>query len=172
MRKLSIMIYWSCNLALIGIPLMMIYSVWVPLFFTDIVKTALNLNIQWGTVENTQWIILWSCMTIYIGIGYAGVYFLRKSFKNFAACNWFDLSNSLNIRIFAKLLMIQSLAMPVFTTLAGLILSFNHPPGQKILNIMFGMNEIKGIVLSSIFLVISHILVVGNSIETENNQFL
>lgn len=172
MRTLSLVIYWCCNLVLFVTPLLFLLSVFETSLFTNMIRRSLNLQIQWHTVGDVQWIVLWCSMLVFIGIGYAGIYFLRKSFQNFAAGDWFSLSNSLNVNRFAKLLLVQSIATPILFTVSGLILSFNHPPGQKILALSFGTNEFKGVMVSIIFLVISHILVVGHNIDDENKHFL
>ena len=172
MRRLSFVIYWCCNLMLITAPVLLIISIFDTALFTDMVKNTVKLSIRWNTVESAQWIVLWCLMIGFFAIGYVGIYFLRKAFQNFAAENWFTLSNSINIKRFAKLLLIQSIAAPILFTVSGLILSFNHPPNEKILAIMLGSNEIKAIVVALIFLVISHILVVGHTIDSENKTFL
>lgn len=172
MEKLSRVIYWCCNLVLFGTPLILVASIFDSSLFVDVVKAAMKLDIQWGTVQNAQWIVLWCFLTVFLGIGYAAVYYLRASFQSFAVGDWLSLSNGLNIRRFAKLLFAQSIATPILFTFSGLILSFNHPPGQKILAIYLGANEIKGVVVSLIFLVVNHILVIGHDIDSENKHFL
>lgn len=172
MRKLAVIVYWACNLVLLGTPLLLIFCLFNTSVFVDIVRNSVDLNIQWRTVQDTQWILLFCSITVVLAIGYVGIYFLRKSFKCFAAGELFTLNNSLNIKMFAKLLLAQTLATPVLYTVASLILSFNHPPGQKILAVTIGANEVKGVLVSLIFLVVSHILVVGHDIDNENKHFL
>ncbi|MBU2985477.1 hypothetical protein KO528_08940 [Saccharophagus degradans] len=75
--------------------------------------------------------------------GVIGLYFLRRAFSNFAKGELFTLSNSRDLKLFSIFLFIQTLAKPLHFSLTSILLSMNHPAGQKMLSVSLGSGEIK-----------------------------
>ena len=168
----SFLIYWGCNLTISIVPVFALYFLWDMNSFASLARNSLNLAIQWNSVESWQWYLLWLLTTVYISIGLVGVYFLRRPFHNFAKGELFNLTNSVHFKRFSTLLFLQAIAAPLNFSLSSILLSLNHPKGQKLLAVSFGSDEIKAIVLGMIFLVVSNLLVEAASIHTENKQFV
>jgi hypothetical protein len=70
------------------------------------------------------------------------------------------------------LLFAQALAKPLHFSISSVLLSLNHPAGQKMLSASFGSNEVKVIALAMMLWVISDLLVQGSKLESENKQFI
>jgi len=119
-----------------------------------------------------QWYSLWFLTVIYISIGLTGLYFLRRAFSNFAKGQLFNYRNSRDLRHFSILLFAQALAKPLHFAISSVVLSINHPAGQKLFLFSFGSDEIKVIALAMILWVMSDLLVRGSKLENENKQFI
>jgi hypothetical protein len=132
----------------------------------------LRLPIQWETVTPGQWRGLWLLTALHLGVGLSGLYFLRRAFVNFSRGEFFNQSNSRDLRLFSILLFVQAFTKPLHTALSSVLLSWNHPPGQKVLSVSFGSGEVQMIVLAMILWVICDLLVRGGELEHENRQFV
>lgn len=171
-RKLSLLISWSCSVLLILVPLIAIYCLLDIQALATLARENLRLPIDWSTVTGWQWYSLWGITSLYLMIGLAGLYFLRRAFANFAKGELFNTSNSHDLRYFAILLVAQSIAQPLHFALSSILLSANHSAGNKMLSISFGSNEVKMIASAVVFLVVSNLIIEGRKLQTENQQFI
>ena len=171
-RQFSRFIAFGCMIILITVPIIAIYYLINIDQFAEISKKSIGIAIQWQTVTNAQWYGLWLLTAITLSIGLLGLYYLRRAFSNFAKGELFNHRNSQDLRLFSKLLFVQAFAKPLSLTISGILLSMNHPSGQKILTVIFGSNEIKVIALAMILWVMSDLLVKGSKLESENKQFI
>lgn len=140
--------------------------------FAQFVRNSFEMPIHWQTVADAQWYGLWALTTLYVSIGLAALYFLRRPFANFARGELFNLTNSHDLRRFSILLLIQAVATPLHLALLSVLLSLNHPAGEKMLAISFGSNEVKAIGVAMVLWVMSNLLVEGCKLQTENRQFV
>ncbi len=171
-RQFSRLITLGCMAILITAPFIALYFLINIEQFSTIAKSNLGLPIQWQTVPDIQWYSLWLLTVFYIATGLAGLYFLRRAFSNFAKGQLFNYSNSRDLRLFSILLFAQALAKPLHFSISCMLLSMNHPAGQKMLSVSFGSDEIKVIALAIILWVMSDLLVRGSKLESENKQFI
>ena len=173
MNKLfSQSVFLTCTLVIILFGVGGIYLLIDIELFTYLVQSNLQLPIQWQSVESIQWYWLWLLTMAYLSIGLIGLYYLRLPFKNFAQGEFFNLTNSQNLRRFSIFLFAQSVATPIHFALSSVLLSVNHPTGEKLLSISFSSHEVKGIILAMIFWVLSNLLVESAQLHAENKQFI
>jgi len=171
-RQFSQLIALSCMAILIAAPMTALYFLINIKLFAAMARTNLSLPIQWQTVSDTQWYSLWLLTVFYVATGLAGLYFLRRAFSNFAKGQLFNHSNSRDLRLFSTLLFAQAFAKPLHFSISSILLSMNHPAGQKMLSVSIGSDEIKVIALAMILWVMSDLLVKGSKLESENKQFI
>jgi len=171
-RQFSRLIAFGCMAILITSPLIALYFLINIELFSAMARSNLGLPIQWQTVSDIQWYSLWLLTTLYVATGLAGLYFLRRAFSNFAKGQLFNHSNSRNLRLFSILLFAQALAKPLHFSISSMLLSMNHPAGQKMLSVSLGSDEVKVIALAMILWVMSDLLVKGSKLESENKQFI
>lgn len=171
-KQFSQLIALGCMVLLTATPFLSLYFLINIELFATMIRSNLGLTIEWQTVTDIQWYSLWLLTTFYIAIGLAGLYFLRRAFSNFAKGQLFNHSNSRDLRLFSILLFAQALAKPLHFSISSVLLSLNHPPGQKMLSVSFGSNEVIVIALAMMLWVISDLLVQGSKLETENKQFI
>jgi len=171
-RQFSRLIAWGCMAILITVPITALYFLINIEQFAAMARSNLGLTIQWQTVSSIQWYSLWLLTVFYIATGLASLYFLRRAFSNFAKGQLFNHSNSRDLRMFSILLFAQALAKPLHFSISSVLLSMNHPAGQKILSVSFGSGEVKMIALAMILWVMSDLLVKGSKLENENKQFI
>lgn len=171
-RLFSRLIAIGCLAVLIAVPVIALYFLINIDLFANLARTSLKLPVQWQTVSSMQWYSLWLLTVLYVAIGLAGLYFLCRAFFRFANGEFFNQSNSRDLRLFSILLFAQALAKPLHFSLSSVLLSINHPAGQKMLSISLGSDEIKVIALAMILWVMSDLLVSASKLENENKQFI
>lgn len=171
-RQFSRLIALGCTAILITAPIIALYFLINIDQFAEIAKNNIGLPIQWRTVSDVQWYSLWLLTAVYFAIVLAGLYFLRRAFFNFAKGQLFNHSNSRDLRQFSILLFAQALAKPLLFSISSILLSMNHPAGQKMISVSFGSDEITVIALAMILWVMSDLLVRGGKLENENKQFI
>ena len=171
-RRFSLLISWGCTALLIVVPLAALYFLLRIQAFAAFTQKSIGLAIEWSTVVGWQWYALWSLTLLYMAIGLAGLYFLRRPFANFARGELFNLSNSRDLHRFSILLFVQALAKPLHFALASVLLSANHSAGNKMLSISVGSNEVRMIAIALVFWVVSNLLIEGGKLQAENQQFV
>lgn len=171
-RRFSLLIAWGCLATLVVAPVVALFFLVDIEAFAAMAKHTLNMPIQWQSVTTGQWYALWLLTLLYLAVGLSGLYFLRRAFVNFARGQLFNQANSRDLRLFSIFLFAQALAKPLHFALSSMLLSLNHPPGQKMLSIALGSQEIKVIFLAMILWVTSDLLVEGSRLEHENRQFV
>ena len=171
-RQFSLLIAWGCLAVFILVPVAALIFLNDIDMFASLAMRFLDLPIQWQSVETAQWYGLWVLVMLYLSIGLGGLFFLRRAFANFARGELFNQSNSRDLRLFSIFLFAQALAKPLIFAFSSVLLSLNHPAGQKMLSISFGSDEVKVIALAMILWVMSDLLVKGSKLEHENRQFI
>lgn len=171
-RRISLLIAWSCSALLVLVPVAALFYLVDLDAFGELVRRSIALPVRWRTVSDSQWYALWALLALYVSIGLAGLYFLRRAFANFARGELFNPDNSRDLRRFSILLLVQALSTPVNHALASVLLSLHHPPGQKMLSLSFGSGELKAIGISLVLWTMSSLLVEGSRLQAENRQFV
>ncbi|MEL7312246.1 MAG: DUF2975 domain-containing protein [Pseudomonadota bacterium] len=171
-RKLSLVIAWACSALLIAIPAAAVFYLVKLGSFATLTQSTVGLPIQWWTVSDSQWYALWGLTVAYLSIGLAGLFFLRRAFNNFSKGELFNANNSHDLRRFSVLLLAQAVATPVHLSLMSVILSWNHPAGQKMLSIAIGSNELRAVGVALVLWVLSDLLVEACRVHAENKQFV
>ena len=171
-RQFSRLIALGCMAILVAAPVAALYFLIDIELFAAMARSSLNLPVQWQTVSSMQWYSLWLLTVVYVATGLTGLCFLRRAFSNFAKGELFNHSNSRDLRLFSIFLFAQALAKPLHFSLSSMLLSINHPAGQKMLSISLGSGEIKVIALAMILWVMSDLLVSASKLENENKQFI
>lgn len=171
-RHFSLFVAWGCLTALVLAPAAAFFFLIDMDAFAALARRSLGLPIQWQSVSAAQWYGLWLLTVLYLAVGLGGLYFLRRAFANFARGELFNRNNSRDLRLFSIFLFAQAVAKPLHLALASVLLSWNHPPGQKMLSISLGSGEVKVIALAMILWVMSDLLVKASMLEHENRQFI
>ena len=166
-RRFSLLIAWGCTALLIVTPLAAVYFLLNLQAFAALTKKSIGL-----AIVDWQWYALWGSTLLYLAIGLAGLYFLRRPFTNFARGELFNLANSRNLRRFSILLFAQALLKPLHFALSSVLLSVNHGAGNKVLSISFGSGEVRMIAIALVFWVMSNLLIEGGKLQAENRQFV
>lgn len=171
-RRFSLLIAWGC-LAIIILAFVAALFFLINIdAFAALARNSLGLPIQWQSVTTVQWYGFWCLTVLYLSVGLGGLYFLRRAFTNFARGELFNQDNSQDLRLFAIFLFAQALAKPLHLALSSVLLSWNHPAGQKMMSISLGSDEVKVIALAMILWVMGDLLIKANTLETENQQFV
>lgn len=159
-------------LPLIGIPSMWVYFLWRIDAFSEITKANAAFSIQWNTVDPYQLYIVCLIQSAVSMILVWGIYSLRKVFLAFSNGEIFVYENILHIKRFSATLILTGIGTVLTTTLASVILSLNHPAGQKTLAISIGGQQIWIMMIGLTFWLIAKILREASLLKNENNQFV
>ena len=170
--KLAGLVYWVASAWLIAMPVGAVYVLIDIDVLTRITRQNLGLPIQWFSVDAWQWYAVWAVTLGYLAIGYCGVYYLRRAFRSFAQGQWFDTDNSRSLRLFAIFLVAQGITKPLHYAACSVLLSWNHPPGERMLSLSVGSNELVLIVSGLVVWVLADLLLAGIKADTENRQFV
>ncbi|MEM9404127.1 MAG: DUF2975 domain-containing protein [Pseudomonadota bacterium] len=170
--KLARLVQWAATAWLIALPLGAVYVLTDIDVLIRLAQRNLGLPIQWFSVDTWQWYAVWAATLGYLAIGYWGVYYLRRAFASFARGQWFDKDNSRSLRLFAIFLVTQGLAKPLHFGACSVLLSWNHPAGERMLSLSAGSNELVLIVSGLVVWVLADLLLAGIEADTENRQFV
>lgn len=171
-RGVSRALQGLCTLALGAIPLY-----WGALgvrseAWQRVLSQALPFEVQWQTVQTWQlhsiWWLSWSGVLVLC----ACLYTLKPVLKQFGDRQFFNGENSLALRRLSRLLFLQALLHPVLVSAASLLLSWNHPPGQRLLSVSFSSQTFQLMLMSGLMLMVSELLVEGCGLAEENQQFV
>ena len=171
-RQFSLLIAWGCLAIIVVMPIAACYLFVDLEVLASLAKNNLKLPIHWNTVTNGQWQLFWILSVFYVVIGLLGLFFLRRAFGNFAKGELFNQSNSRDLRLFSIFLFSQAIAKPIHMGLSSILLSWNHPAGQKTLTISVGSDEIKMVAIAMILWLMSELLIKGSKLVDENKQFV
>lgn len=163
---------FGCWAACIVAPLLALYLLWdLPLLMKLIREGgSQSAKIHWETVVHWQEVTVWAIAAVNLAITLLALYFLRPVLLQFAEGEFFNLANSVNLRRFSWVMVFQGLLRPMGLT--TLVLSWNHPPGQRMLSLGFSGGAIGFLGLGFLLLMISDLLVRGAELERENAQFV
>lgn len=171
-KQLSLLIAWgSCGL-MIAMVVTGLYFLFFIDSFLSFAQSSFPIAIQWQTVVSWQLYSLWVVMALSAGLSVGGLFFLWRAFRGFADGQFFTDRNSRSLRMFAIFLFLQALVSPIRFAAASVILSANHPPGQKMLSISLESNSVETIAYGLILWIVSELLIAARKIETENRQFV
>lgn len=170
--KISFLIAVLCKVFVIFVLITSVYLLIDIETFKGLIRSATQLPIEWSTVSNLQWYAVWFLAIFNQLIGATGLLFLALAFQNFSKGELFNIVNSRYLRLFAIFIFIQALFSPIHFGLNSLVLSLNHPEGEQILSITFGLSELKLIFLASVLWILSELLLRAHEVESENRQFV
>jgi len=171
-RQFSALVVALCTVWLIALPAGALYALLNLQWFGSLAAGHIALPIQWFTVETWQWLSLWALTMLYLSVGLAGVWNLRRAFSSFARGDWFNADNSRHLRRCAALMMLQGLAKPVHFAIASVLLSLNHESGSRVLSIKLGSGEVTLVLSGFVLWVLADLLLEGVRAHAENRQFV
>lgn len=163
---------YACTFALGALPLYWVFLKFSPDSLRHGLRRALPVDIQWETVQGWQLEGAWWLALLGIGVACACLYTLRPVLLQFSQGLFFNLDNSLRLRRFSRLLLLQAVLNPVLTSLAGVLLSWGYPPGQRMLVLSFSSQTFQLVFMSGLMLMVSQLLVEGCALVEENQQFI
>ena len=172
-RLLSRVVYWLCSLWLLALPL---WALWM-LFQVDSFRTLMQgwlmaMDIDWESVTNGQMYALWGLTVAYWSVSYFTIFFVQRSFRSFARGEWFDLRSSRHLRSAATLMLVHVPISPLYLTLAGLLMTMQNPPGDRLLFMAFTTYDLRLLASGLVLWVLADLLVKGMQAENENRQFI
>jgi len=171
-KQFSQIISWGSAVLMLWFPLYGIYFLLDISRFSASLHEGLRLPIQWQTVEPWQLYTFLLITFCFWSLAVASLFYLRRAFSAFAAGELFTVENSRSIRVFAVLVFAQALTKPLQGAIGSVLLSLNHPDGQRMLSLSLGSDTVQTIGLSMILWIVAEILITAHRLENENQQFV
>ncbi len=171
-RGVSTLLQGLCTLALGALPLYWVSLGLRPEVWQKVLTRALPFDVQWQTVQAWQWQSVWALSWGGVLLVCACLYTLKPVLKQFGNRQFFNGDNSLALRRLSRLLCLQALVHPLLVSGASLLLSWNHPPGQRLLSVSFSSQTFQLMLMSGLMLMVSELLVEGCGLAEENQQFV
>lgn len=171
-QRLSTLLYWLLLLPVLGIPLMWLFFTLSIGSFKDLAINSVEYNIQWQTVEVWQLYVTGFVLAIPSMILVWGLTRLRVTFRAFAQQKIFEFSNVVNVKHFALALIWAPIINIFVRPLSSVLLSVNHPAGEKVLSVSFNSYDISTFLIGLIFWLIAKILIEANALSQENKAFV
>jgi len=171
-EKMSKLLCWLLLVPMLFIPVMWIYFFLRIENFKMIAQSNVSYAIQWNTVEYWQLYLVCSISVIPAAVLLWGLLNLRSAFNAFSNGMIFATSNIISIKRFALALLLSAILSTISSAIASVLLSQNHPAGEKLLSIQFSSNEISTFLIGTVFWLIAKILIRAYMLEQENQQFV
>lgn len=107
-----------------------------------------------------------------VGLGVYGLYWLRRLFGLYRAGQVFTVANSRCLKMFAWTQIISGLLQPVIGAALSVIVSWNNPPGQRMLSITLDSNMVGTVLFGLLILIIAWVMGEASRVADENAQFV
>lgn len=133
---------------------------------------SVEFAIQWRTVELWQLYLLCVLAAVPSMLIVWGLLRLRQTFFAFKQQSIFKISNAVNVKHFALMLILAPIIQFFIRPLSSILLSVNHPAGQKVLSISFNSYDIFTFLIGLVFWLIAKILIEANALSEENKAFV
>lgn len=104
-----------------------------------------------------------------VGIAVCGFYFFIHLMRQFKLGSPFSTQMVILLNKIAKALFWFALYLPVSRTLVTLIVSLNNPPGQRLLNITLGSQDIYTLAVSWFFVLLTSLMRESQQLQVEHD---
>ena len=170
--QLSLVCRVFCWAFLVMIPLSYLISQWPLGQSSEELLQDLPYAVQLDTVAPWQWLTAKALAFIPSLLLMAGIYYLLGLFRNVQTGECFSLRNVRALRFFSLYLALHALARFVVFTVNSLVLTANHPPGEHMLSITFGSQDVKLVFIALAIWVVALMLEKGEQLQQENQAFV
>lgn len=162
---------------LLLIPLSFIPALWGYFLFSieefaQVAKMNLSFAIQWNTVVAWQLYVTWLVTLIPATIVFWGLMNLRRAFYAFSENDVFNMTNVTLVKRFAFALILSAVLKTLMMSVVSVVLSANHPAGQKMLSLLFSSYDLVTIFVGLMFWLVAKILIQAHALSEENKQFI
>ena len=171
-RLVSRWMWLACNIALMCLPLFMIW-VWLDFErFAPFIGHTLGLPLQREYLGPLNLLLGFLCSLIPVSVILVGIWRLRQMFHNYQHGILFSQSNADHLLIFARMLFISVLLTPISSALLSVALTFSNPPGQRSLVLSLGSYQFATLFLAGVFMAVAWIMREGHRLANENAGFV
>lgn len=94
---------------------------------------------------------------------------LMKLFKLYEKLEFFSKKNVRYIRQIGFILVLSQIVYPFYVALHSFILTLSSPPGQRVVILAYGPNQIKTLFLAFIIFLAAHVMEEGRYLHEENS---
>lgn len=171
-EKLSRLLFAFSLLPLIGLPMLFIYFLIDITLFRTLAEQNLNYVIQWQSVTSTQLYLAAVISFLPHTLILWGVINLRRTLHAFMQSQIFNQQNILFMNRFALSLVLFALSSWIAKAIVSVVLSFNHPAGQKLLSIQIGSQHISVFLVGLVFWLIGKVMLHGFEIQQDNQSIV
>ncbi|MDM3872549.1 DUF2975 domain-containing protein [Porticoccus sp. W117] len=176
-EKLSRRMALASLICIIALPLALAI-VWTsnnPILMEQIIGLDIqNINQQGATsgLSLIQRVLGFLASMLPVGMLMWGLWNLKQLFSQYARLHLFNTATTTCLQRFAKALIFIAPLDILSGALISLITSFHNPAGQKALQISIGQPQLSTLFIGLVILAIARVLMVGQQLKEENEQFV
>ena len=163
----------AASLALMVLAPLVTASIWL---FLDVLPPdtfmRLGPSFEPADVGVAARLIGFSVMMVPTAIGLYGLWHLRQTFLESAHGRSFSMVSVDGFRRFAWAVLFYVISVPIMKAALSVVLSFHNPPGQKVLTLEFGSDDVIGLFLAGLLVAVGHIFSEARAIAEENASFV
>lgn len=171
-QRISRVMSALCVIGMVGLPISLALAWGYPQLLGGAYP---ELESQWGPPDSLPAVIRvlgFLVSMIPAGLLIYGMAQLRRLFRRYEAGEIFSAVSARCLKLFAIAVMLQAVLCPLAGAAHSVIVTFNNPPGEKMLTIGFGSGEYAAMLLGGLLLVIAWIMGEGARMADENRQFV
>ncbi len=169
---LSRFMQYICLAAIIGLPVFMaVFWYNFHVFFDDIAQQQ-GIVIQPDYVGPWNIVLGFVCSMLPMGIVMYGLWRLKALFALYQQAAFFTQANVRHLRAFSLALFANVLISPLAGALVSVVVTMNHPPGERALSISLGSGQLSTAFVAGVFLLVSAIMVEGRKLADDNAEIV
>ena len=161
-----------CLIGMVGLPA----SLGLAWAYPELLGSAYPaLESQWGPPGAVPWtsrVLGFLVTMVPTGVVIYGLLCLRRLFRLYEAGEIFSADAARCLKRFAVAVTLQALLRPLAGAAISVIVTFHHPPGERMLTLSLGGGEYAALLLGGLLLVIAWIMGESARIADENRQFV
>lgn len=171
-RRVSRVMSALCLIGMVGLPISLALGWWYPQILGGPYPASEGL---WGAPDDLpalNRLLGFLVSMIPAGILMFGLARLRAMFGLYQAGEIFSIGSARCLKQFAATVLLQVLLAPLAGAAHSVIVTFDNPPGERMLTLSFGSAEYSAILLGGLLLVIAWVMGEGAKLADENRQFV
>lgn len=169
-RRVSLVLRLASDAYLILKPLLAI-AIWLNFdSLAGSIESSPGLQMEYVGSINLLLGFLVNCIPM--GLMLYGVWHLRQLFGLYTTGMLFTPANAKHLHTFAAMLLITVVTSPIIDILQSVVLTMNHPEGERSLSINLSSADLTTLFLAGVMFAIAWIMREGHRLAEENAEFI
>jgi len=160
----------ACTIGMIALPVLVLIEFWT-IDVSGFLGVPAGVAMI-GSIPMPTKILALIVGAIPVGLGVYGLYWLRRLFGLYRAGQVFTVANSRCLKAFAWTQIVSGLLQPFIGAALSVIVSWNNPPGERMLAIEISSDTVGTVLFGLLILIIAWVMGEASRVAEENAQFV